>query len=192
MTVTVDGWEQHYTQVAPTRPHGNPWRLVDPAETQALATHAAPDKPGARALDIGCGVGDLTATLHQLGYQADGVDLSPTAINRARTLHPECQFTCADITSLPPGPAYTLITARLVLRFLPDQDAFLTQATRLLAPGGRLLILDYLATDPRAQARGIGLTDQHIDTLTTWSTHITRYTSQSLHGWLCTPKGTRP
>lgn len=190
--VTVDRWDQHYAAAGPDRPHGNPWRLVDAAETQAHATHAAPITPGARALDVGCGVGDLTATLHQLGYQAHGIDLAPTAINQARTLHPNCAFTCGDITTLDTPAGFDLITARLVLRFLPDQSAFLAQATRLLTTGGRLLILDYLDTDPRAQARGIGLTRQHIDTLTDWSAHVTRYTSQSLHGWLCTPKETSP
>ncbi|WP_282084012.1 class I SAM-dependent methyltransferase [Streptomyces tendae] len=189
--MTVDRWDRHYAEVDPDRPNGNPWRLVDDAEIQALAAHASPAQAGERALDVGCGVGDLAAALHQLGYQADGVDLSPTAIDRARNCHPECQFACTDIGSLPDGLAgFHLITARLVLPFLPDQAAFLAQAGRLLADGGRLLVLDYLATDPRAKARGIGLTDQHIDTLTAWSSRITRYSSQSLRGWLCTPKET--
>ncbi|WP_329472723.1 class I SAM-dependent methyltransferase [Streptomyces sp. NBC_01723] len=186
-SAAVDRWDRHYAEAGPDRPRGNPWRLVDAAEIQALAVHATPSQAGERALDVGCGVGDLTATLHQLGYQADGVDLSPTAINQARTHHPECQFACTDISSLPDGPAYTLIVTRLVFPFI-DQAAFLDQTRRLLTGRGRLLVLDYLATDLRAQARGIGLTDQHLAALTAWSSHITRYTSQSLRGWLGTPK----
>lgn len=184
----MERWDVHYANAGPQREHGNPWRYTDDHELAALAAHVAQSAPGACALDVGCGTGDLAAGLARLGYTAIGIDVAPTAITRARHLHPHVTFMCGDATdtALSPG-AYALITLRLVFPFLPDHDAFLARARHLLAPGGQLLVVDYLATDPPAKARGIGLTDHHLAQLSAWSAHVDRYETEGLRGYRCTP-----
>jgi len=43
-----------------------------------------PDQTGARALDVGCGVGQVVARLKDAGFDAHGVDVSEPNIERAR------------------------------------------------------------------------------------------------------------
>lgn len=90
------------------------------------------------ALDLACGRGQNALWLARLGYQVIGVDISPVALNSARTdarrfgLSHRTQFELTDIDSysLPEG-TYDLIC---VIRFL---DRRLFSAIRAsLRPGG--------------------------------------------------------
>ena len=45
-----------------------------------------PDRPGTRALDVGCGVGQVVARLTEAGFEAHGVDVSEPNIERAREI----------------------------------------------------------------------------------------------------------
>lgn len=47
-----------------------------------------------RTLEIGCGFGFLTQRLTEMGFAATGVDVAPTAVKRARELHPGSAFFC--------------------------------------------------------------------------------------------------
>jgi SAM-dependent methyltransferase len=49
-------------------------------------------RPGARALDLGCGTGALSCQLAEAGLDVTGVDLSPTAIALARRMAAERQL----------------------------------------------------------------------------------------------------
>src|SRR6058998_3214698 len=51
-----------------------------------------PEKPGGRALDVGCGVGQVVARLQSAGYEAHGLDVSEPNIERARKVSPRCQL----------------------------------------------------------------------------------------------------
>src|SRR5580704_6571861 len=56
--------------------------------------------PGAEVCDIGCGPGHVGAFLAAGGLTAGGIDLSPSMIEHARTLHPEMTFAVGSMTSL--------------------------------------------------------------------------------------------
>jgi SAM-dependent methyltransferase len=60
-------------------------------------------RPGARAVVVGCGLGDDVAELLSRGYDAVGFDVSPTAVQWARERFPEHAdaFLCADLFNLP-------------------------------------------------------------------------------------------
>ncbi len=107
--------------------------------------------PGTRALDLGCGVGRWSRLLAAAGAIVTGVDLSPTMIAQARSrakaqgLDDRCHFHVADVADLStPGP-YDLILGVTVLQHILD-PAFLRKtvsaACALLAPGGRLVLLE--------------------------------------------------
>jgi ubiquinone/menaquinone biosynthesis C-methylase UbiE len=54
-----------------------------------------------RILDVGCGVGRVTAYLHDRGLDVGGVDLSQAMIAAARAAHPHLSFDVAAMTALP-------------------------------------------------------------------------------------------
>src|SRR3954465_12979550 len=51
-----------------------------------------PGNPGGRALDVGCGVGQVVARLQTAGFEAYGVDVSEPNIERARNVSSRCQI----------------------------------------------------------------------------------------------------
>ncbi|WP_371596301.1 class I SAM-dependent methyltransferase [Streptomyces sp. NBC_00564] len=61
-------WNAHYAE-------GKSFRPLGASEQALLATHLHP-KPGSRALDVGCGLGELARHLARCAYQADAVDFA--------------------------------------------------------------------------------------------------------------------
>jgi SAM-dependent methyltransferase len=57
--------------------------LVFPPDSEAIDFVASRLRPGARALDAGCGSGALAAALAVRGFEAEGFDLSPAMAARA-------------------------------------------------------------------------------------------------------------
>jgi 2-polyprenyl-3-methyl-5-hydroxy-6-metoxy-1,4-benzoquinol methylase len=94
-----------------------------------------------RALDVGCGRGELLARLAAEFGTVHGTDLSrdmrAAAGERCAGL-PDVTIDAAQLEDLA-GPYHT-ITMVAVLHHLVEEDA-LRQAQRLLAPGGRLLVV---------------------------------------------------
>ena len=99
----------------------------------------------ARVADLGCGTGTLALLLAAEGYVVDGVDFSPEMIRLAREKPPAGQatFTEADADDPPLEPGrYDVVLCRHVLWAMPDPTATLRRWTRLLVPGGRLVLVE--------------------------------------------------
>jgi SAM-dependent methyltransferase len=82
-----------------------------------------------------------------------------------------CQmdFTIEDITALP-HPSYSLMTCRLVFRWMPDKTAFLDSVCRLLAPGGIFWVATSLHHPEEGPARAWQLAPTDSELLTAnWS-----------------------
>ena len=92
-----------------------------------------------RLLDVGCGFGAFVALMRDRGWEAEGVDPSPTVVaaaaRKGRTVH---LGTLERIDS--PHGIYDAVTMFYVLEHLPDPMSALRTASELLAPGGTLLI----------------------------------------------------
>ena len=54
-----------------------------------------------KILDIGCGTGFYTDLFKQLGYNSVGIDISQTAIEKAKSKYPDSNFAVADALNLP-------------------------------------------------------------------------------------------
>jgi methyl halide transferase len=101
-----------------------------------------------RALEFGCGTGNDCLWLMSRGFDATGVDISPTAIERARrkaaTAGSNCRFVLADVFELPDlgGPFGLIVDIGCyhVVRKI-DEARYVATLHRLLANDGRLLIL---------------------------------------------------
>ena len=121
--------------------------LADPetraAWRQLLLAHLPPAP--ARVADLGCGTGTLSVLLADEGYDVHGVDLSPEMIDRARTKAAarSVDFAVGDASDpdLPAG-AFDVVLSRHVLWALPDPVTGLRRWCDLLAPGGRLLLVE--------------------------------------------------
>ncbi|WP_370249878.1 GrpB family protein [Nocardioides sp.] len=101
---------------------------------------------GSRIADLGCGTGTLTDLLLGLGHGArgaDGLDVSPRMLDLARAKVPQARFLLGDAATPPLAPAaYEVVVARHVLWALPDPAAAVRRWVRLLAPGGRLVLVE--------------------------------------------------
>ena len=98
-----------------------------------------PAKPGARVLDVGCGVGQVVARLTEAGYEAHGVDVSEPNISRARKFSDHCQL--YDGKRLPfPDNHFACAGALNVLEHVEEPEAFLRELVRVAAVGGRVVV----------------------------------------------------
>jgi ArsR family transcriptional regulator len=110
---------------------------------------------GQRIVDLGCGNGRLSVLLAQAGNAVIGVDNSEEQIRLARS-HPAAdgpfaaggslEFRQAPMeeTGLPGGGFDSVILSQSLHHAAKPKEA-IAESRRLLAPGGRILILDLLA-----------------------------------------------
>ncbi|CAN5340704.1 class I SAM-dependent methyltransferase [soil metagenome] len=105
---------------------------------------------GGSVLEIGCGTGRNLALVARRYRSARlfGVDISAEMLKNARRNAPGAQFAQADATgfdsALLLGEAtFDRLFMSYTLSMIPDWQAALDQAARLLAPGGQLHIVDF-------------------------------------------------
>lgn len=118
--------------------------------------HARADSGRAqRVLDIGCGNGALLCQLRGRIALGVGVDTSRSMIEcaaRRAAAFPSLRFEAIHGPVLPfPDGAFDLVTSFLSFRYL-DWDPMLREIRRVLAPGGRFLVVDMVE-------RALGLGD---------------------------------
>ncbi len=129
----------------------------------------APD----RVADLGCGPGQLTASLAERWPQAqiDGIDSSPEMIEAAAAYATDrVHFTLADLADWQPDRPLDVIVSNATLQWVPGHRDLLPALLERLAPGGWLafqvpgnfdepshVLLHDLAADPRFAAETRGL-----------------------------------
>jgi SAM-dependent methyltransferase/accessory colonization factor AcfC len=123
----------------------HPGKRFDPIYRN-IARQVIDDYPIAegRALDIGCGPGQMALMLMEMtNLDVTGVDIEPEVVEIGRRhaeeagLADRCHFVCADAHSLPfPDDYADLIVSRGTLPFLRDKVLALREVHRVLKPGG--------------------------------------------------------
>lgn len=97
-----------------------------------------PRKPG-RALDVGCGVGQVVGRLTAAGVEAYGVDVSQPNLERAKKVSARCQL--YDGKELPFANDYfASVGAINVLEHVEQPEVFITELVRVTEPGGRVIL----------------------------------------------------
>ncbi len=93
-----------------------------------------------RALDLGCGDGRLTAELD--AAEVTAADVSAVALERARRRLPEATFVELEPDSPLPldDGSFDLVLSTETIEHVRDVQLFLSEARRVLAPGGLLAI----------------------------------------------------
>jgi demethylmenaquinone methyltransferase/2-methoxy-6-polyprenyl-1,4-benzoquinol methylase len=98
--------------------------------------------PHDRALDLACGTGDLTVHIG-LDVTWRMLELAKRRAGRRLTAA-GCRLLQGDMMSLPfAAGSFTVVTTGYGLRNVPDLSLAIDEARRVLAPGGRLLSLDF-------------------------------------------------
>src|SRR5579871_1221176 len=88
--------------------------------------------PGLRVLEIGCGIGDLLASVKPA--RGVGVDFSPEMIKLARERHPELDFQVADAAEFTAGEKFDYIILSDLVNDLPDVQAVLERLHSAATP----------------------------------------------------------
>jgi SAM-dependent methyltransferase len=98
-----------------------------------------PGVPGGRALDVGCGVGQVVHRLKGAGYEAQGVEVSEPSVLRARQMGLDCSP--YDGRHLPfPDGCFDSVGALNVLEHVEEPEFFLGELVRVAKRGGRVLV----------------------------------------------------
>lgn len=114
---------------------------VDPADRQLISTWA--DGLEDPVVDAGCGPGQWTNLLTELGLSARGVDQVPEFIDRASRVYPGSRFQIGDLNRLEfeTGSVGGLLSWYSLIHHEPDAIAIpLAEFHRVLRPAGALLI----------------------------------------------------
>jgi ubiquinone/menaquinone biosynthesis methyltransferase len=115
-------------------------RLIEMAELRATD----------RVLDLACGTGDLLFAAVPPARAGVGLDVTHRMLQLAqqRRNDPRTPLVTADMLALPFGDGhFTVVTTGYGLRNVPHLDQALREISRVLAPGGRLLSLDFNRPD---------------------------------------------
>lgn len=146
-------------------------RIWSARPNQALVA-AVGHLPAGKALDLGSGEGADAVWLAERGWQVTAVDVSPTAVARARELAsdhrvPPGQITwlVEDLADWVPQDHYDLVSACFLHSSIPFPRAeVLRRAAAAVAPEGHLLVVGHAAPPPWAAHHhdGHGEADHHL------------------------------
>ncbi|MET8153039.1 trans-aconitate 2-methyltransferase [Actinoplanes sp. NPDC049668] len=103
-----------------------------------LVARIGAERPRA-VTDLGCGSGELTATLAARwpGARVSGLDSSPEMIGKARGLEAPVEFAVADLRDWRPGPDTDVVVSNAALQWVPDHRDLIGRWARELPSGAR-------------------------------------------------------
>lgn len=94
--------------------------------------------PGAQLLDVACGPGYVAESARARGARPIGIDFSSEMVRLARLRCPEIEFREGDAQRLDFQPGrFDVVVMNFGLLHLPDPEAALSEARRVLRKGGR-------------------------------------------------------
>jgi SAM-dependent methyltransferase len=112
------------------------------ADEPVVAEYLNGREPGV-ALDAACGTGRFAEFLSSRGHRVIGVDSSPDMLAHARRRVPDGEFRLGELDRLPlPDDSADVIVCALALVHLPRLEPVLAEFSRVLRPGGDLVISD--------------------------------------------------
>jgi ubiquinone/menaquinone biosynthesis C-methylase UbiE/DNA-binding transcriptional ArsR family regulator len=126
---------------------------VADAAVETAISDALADKPFRWLLDLGTGTGRILELFGPNIERGLGIDMSldmlllaRARLERAGLRH--CSVRQGDIYDLPvPGNSFDVVVIHQVLHFLDDGARAIREAARVLAPSGRLVVVDFAPHD---------------------------------------------
>jgi trans-aconitate 2-methyltransferase len=136
----------------PITPSPSPW---DPAQYERFRDERAQPffdlldlvrvQPEMRAIDLGCGTGELTRELHRrlAARETIGIDNSPTMLAKSAAFAGEgLSFVAGDIADISVATTgrFDLVFSNAALHWVPDHETLLTRLTSMLTENGQLAV----------------------------------------------------
>ena len=120
---------------------GIPWlfRLLAPLISFFKYRDAIRYVPNGKGLDIGCGNGKFIRDMNSLGWQFEGVEFNPIAVDMCRkaglkVFHGDLHAAAFRDNS------FDIVSTRHVIEHIPDPVNFINEIARILKKGGQLVI----------------------------------------------------
>lgn len=107
------------------------------AKLDGSVMHIPAPPQGGRLLDVGCGGGGTMARLADLGWQVEGLDVDPVAVEGARSLGLDVQTGTLESLSYP-SDHFDAVCMGHVIEHVTDPAGVLRECYRILKPGGIL------------------------------------------------------
>jgi ubiquinone/menaquinone biosynthesis C-methylase UbiE len=133
--------------------------IIEPLnrKLKSIALKVAPPAEGDRVLDVGCGTGTMLELYRGGQCRLWGLDASPAMLAVARRrLGEAAELSHGDATAMPYDDGFfdwVVLTLMLHEMPPPSRAATLAEVARVVAPEGRVLIVDYADGSARS-ARG--------------------------------------
>lgn len=131
-------------------------------QIEAAILKAAGPGPFGRVVDLGTGTGRMLELLGVRARETEGLDLSHQMLTLARSKLAEAGMTHArvrqgDATATPfDTSSADIVIVHQVLHYLEDPERVLREASRILAPGGKLIIVDFAPHDHEFMREAFG------------------------------------
>ena len=145
MNETQAHWEEHYGE------RDRVWSGRVNVQFEAVAA----DLPPGRALDLGCGEGADSVWLAERGWNVVAVDISETALGRARAaassrgVSDRIEFVQLDLSDGFPDGTFDLVSSQFLRSTVRlDRTTILAKAAQAIRPGGLLVIVDHGSAPP--------------------------------------------
>ena len=156
--------------------HGDPRQLVPGRSWAAWARALGHLLPPLDVTDIGCGEGYLTIEISKWARSVVGIDRSDEVLERAKALATRrhvhnVEWKKGDLSRLPlRDESVDVALLSQSLHHASDPERAIAETTRILRPGGRLLILDLRQHDQtwvrsRFGDRHLGFTSSDLTTM---------------------------
>ena len=99
-------------------------------------------RKGLKILDAGCGNGEFSEFIKNMGFDVVGIDISVSAVEKAKTRNPGIDFRVHSVEDLLPfnDGEFDVIWSTEVLEHVFDVHACLCQFNRILKPEGQLIL----------------------------------------------------
>lgn len=128
-------WNEHFADYA--HPNPSDERRNQRAEQLVVSLNLSKSK----ILEVGCGVGWLSAVLERHG-QVTGVDLADQALARARALHSHVDFIAGDFLTLAlPVQHFDLVVSVDAISYFDDLQLFTEKIASALKSRGYLILM---------------------------------------------------
>jgi ubiquinone/menaquinone biosynthesis C-methylase UbiE len=144
--------------------------LVGRSDDAALACDLTETGPGDHVVDVGCGPGVAVRAAARRGARSTGVDPAPMMLRVARIVTRDVETSWIEGTaeSLPVGDGEaTVLWSIATVHHWADIEGGLSNARRVLAPGGRLLAIERRRHPESTGHASHGWTDEQAEAFAT-------------------------